>query len=201
MSRNRSIYFGLILALVGFGLAGCSGEMGADSAEIGTGPGYSGTSAPKSSGEGGDPAPSLPADSGAEGEGEFVGEPTESGGVDGDGGEGVDEVGEGVEKQSVLQAGQLTAGEWDDNLNFDHYQQYLSDYLQNTPSMPALPSADRVLIEVVDSDGAPISNANVTVFAGDEVLLNAPTTSNGQLLFFPGHDGATADDQLTIKIR
>jgi len=203
----------MVLALIGFGFSGCSGEMAHETgAAYGGGSGSEGGAYSESGGSGGeegvyDSSASMGGE--GEGEGEGAGAPISPGtdsegmtGSDEEGGDPAIDVGTGeeVEEQAVIQASQITAGEWDDNLNFDFYQQYLSDYLQLTPSMPAIPTGDRLVINVVDGAGAPVSNANVTILAGEEILLNAPTASDGRVLFFPGHDGAATDDQLTIEI-
>ncbi|HEY5447516.1 MAG TPA: hypothetical protein VIQ54_02155, partial [Polyangia bacterium] len=62
----------------------------------------------------------------------------------------------------IPQSGLLTAGSWDDNLNFDFYLKYLKkmDGAQ-MPGLPLIPRANRLEIRVTDSAGTGISNARV----------------------------------------
>jgi len=98
------------------------------------------------------------------------------------------------------QAGTLTAGDWDDNLNFDIYQKYVSGYVSRDPSIPMIDSSDRISIKVVTSEGAPVSNALVLVKGANSTFLTAPTASDGQVSFFPKHDGAGAETNFTVEI-
>ncbi len=92
--------------------------------------------------------------------------------------------------------GTLTAGAWDDNLDFDYYQRYLqaSGALAGAPDIPR---GDRMQIRVTDGAGRPIPAAAVTVARGGEVLFAAPTGGEGGVLFFPAWAGADGAD-LTI---
>jgi len=103
---------------------------------------------------------------------------------------------------SVPQSGLLTAGTWDDNLNFDFYLKYLKkmDGAQ-TPGLPLIPRANRLEIRVTDSAGTGIGNAIVTVTGADGTMLEAPTRSDGRLFFFPGTVGAQSGDALQIGVK
>lgn len=93
-------------------------------------------------------------------------------------------------------AGTITAADWDDNLNFDYYLDYLTgfDAEYAEPPLPALPAADRILIKIKDSSGLGARNATVTVRdAAGTLLATLPTGSDGRTLYFPSLDGA-ADD-------
>ena len=92
--------------------------------------------------------------------------------------------------------GQLTAGDWDDNLNFTFFQQYLAQ----PPGLPAYPSADRVLLTVRDADGQPIPNARVTVSGSAGTRLEAPTATDGRLVFLPTQDGAQPGESFTVTV-
>jgi hypothetical protein len=97
------------------------------------------------------------------------------------------------------QAGLLTAGTWDDNLNFDFYQHYLTKMDgQQLPGRPLIARADRLEIRVTGADGAGVGGANVTVSGASGPLLEAPTRSDGRLFFFPGVAGAQSGDALQI---
>lgn len=101
---------------------------------------------------------------------------------------------------SGAQAGTLTAGDWDDNLNFDIYEQYVSGYVSRDPSIPKIDSSGRVVIKVLTSAGEPVSNALVQVKSATGTFLTAPTASDGQVLFFPTHDGAAQEKEFTVEV-
>ncbi|HYO57682.1 vWA domain-containing protein [Archangium sp.] len=93
--------------------------------------------------------------------------------------------------------GQLTAGDWDDNLNFSFFQKYLTEAPQG---LPAHPSGDRVVITVRDAEGRPVPNARVTVGDAAGKRLEAPTATDGRLLFLPSHDGARSGAAFTVTV-
>jgi hypothetical protein len=99
-------------------------------------------------------------------------------------------------------SGTLTAGEWDDNLNFGLFRAYVADHLadQNTQSKAELPSADRKVITVQTADGKPVSGAMVTITDPSHTFLSAVSGTDGRLLFFPQHDGAQGAGALTVTI-
>ncbi|MBK9259528.1 MAG: VWA domain-containing protein [Polyangiaceae bacterium] len=99
-----------------------------------------------------------------------------------------------------IQAGTLTAGDWDDNLNFDIYQEYVAKYKAGDASVPSIPTEDRIVIKVVSDAGDPISNALVKVAGADQTFLTAPTASDGRVLFFPTHDGAAQETAFTVSV-
>jgi hypothetical protein len=92
--------------------------------------------------------------------------------------------------------GQLTAGDWDDNLNFAFFQQYLTA----APQLPAPVTADRVVITVRDAEGRPVPNARVSVRDAGGTRLEAPTATDGRLLFLPTHDGAQASGGFSVTV-
>ena len=97
--------------------------------------------------------------------------------------------------------GVLTAGDWDDNLNFPLFQKYLGEAPQKLPGLPAFPSSDRVLITVRDAEGKPVPNARVTVREeGVGKRLEAPTATDGRLVFLPGQDGARQGATFTVTV-
>lgn len=100
-----------------------------------------------------------------------------------------------------IQAGTLTAGDWDDNLNFEIYQDYVTNYLAGNKSMPIIPTEDRIVIKVVSSGGDGVSNALVKIAGPNQTYLTAPTASDGRVLFFPKHDGAAQESNFTISIQ
>jgi hypothetical protein len=97
--------------------------------------------------------------------------------------------------------GTLTAGDWDDNLNFSLFRDYITGYEEEQhQQVPGIESEDRVVIKVTTDDGKPVSNALVKVADSAQSYLSAPTATDGRVLFFPAHDGLPANSAVTITI-
>lgn len=96
-------------------------------------------------------------------------------------------------------AGTLTAGDWDDNLNFSLFRDYIKDHGDNAQTA-AFESEDRVVITVTADDGAPVSNAQIQIAAPDHSYLSATTATDGRVLFFPKHDGVSGDPAITVTV-
>ncbi|HUN23099.1 MAG TPA: VWA domain-containing protein [Anaerolineales bacterium] len=81
-----------------------------------------------------------------------------------------------------LQSGILTAGDVDDNLNFDFYLGYTNRTLQNDTSqvLPAPLLNDRVILHLLDGQQRPLANARLTI---------APNHSNQAITLYSGADG------------
>lgn len=166
-------FCGLVAALTLFSACGASTQD--EAGEYTRGPGSSDSSSPPTSGGVADGPGSMPApgtDSGSPTPDEGNGSPTPA-------------------------PGQLTAGDWDDNLNFSFFQKYLSTA---DTSLPAHPVADRVVITVRDSEGRPVPNARVTVLGASGKRLEAPTATDGRLLFLPTFDGAQSDAPFSVTV-
>ncbi|MCP5120614.1 MAG: hypothetical protein GY953_58215, partial [bacterium] len=60
-------------------------------------------------------------------------------------------------RSGEIQSGILTAGAFDDNLNFEAYQDFVSDMLQNDPEgqLPDVSLGNRVIITVANENGEP----------------------------------------------
>lgn len=137
-----------------------------------------------------DASPGSPATPGAP-SGE-VGSPTPGGG-------GATTPGSGSDPGSGQPpSGVLTAGDWDDNLNFSFFQKYLT--ASESMGLRILPHADRVVLTVRDEEGRPVSNARVSVASGAGPRLEAPTATDGRLLFLPTRDGAQAGETFTVTV-
>lgn len=101
--------------------------------------------------------------------------------------------------QQVL-PGQLTAGAWDDNLNFDYYLSYLEKIeATGIAGLPKVPRADRLTVTVSDGAGQAVAGATVRVRRAGQTLFEAPTASDGRVLFFPAWAGVGAQEALTIE--
>jgi len=95
--------------------------------------------------------------------------------------------------------GVLTAGDWDDNLNFALFQNFITEH-DKKPTGASFPSADRIVITVTGDDGSPLSNAFVQINDPTHSYLAAPTASDGRVLFFPEHDGLSMHDPVTVLV-
>ncbi len=105
-----------------------------------------------------------------------------------------------VPNDGAAQSGTLTAGDWDDNLNFDLFQTFITTHLAENQGDSAFVSDDRVILRVVGEGDAPIVGAHVTISDASHSYLDAPTGSDGRLLFFPKHDGAAGATDLTVTV-
>lgn len=93
-------------------------------------------------------------------------------------------------------AGQLTAADWDDNLNFDVYTSYVT---RSQMLLPKINTAGRVVIRVTDGAGQPLNDVGVTVERG-AVKWVGSTGSDGQVLYLPAEDGI-APEGATVTLR
>lgn len=110
-------------------------------------------------------------------------------GADGGGGPAPGMGGSGQDPQP----GQLTAGEYDDNKNFDRFRVSLDELFAPVASGGSLPVADRVTIAVTDAAGQPVSNARVTLRVGTASPIAVPAGTDGRALLFPRMDGMTGE--------
>lgn len=81
------------------------------------------------------------------------------------------------------QNSRLTAGEVDDNANWDDYLLYLRNY--SGASIIELDISERHQILVTDSQGNPVLGARIGIVANGEEVMVLRTHSNGRSLFFP----------------
>lgn len=116
-------------------------------------------------------------------------------------GTGSGDVGAPSDQGGGIQAGTLTAGDWDDNLNFEIYQDYVADYRAKDASIPIIASEDRIVVKVISSTGDAVSNALVKIAGPNQTFLAAPTASDGRVLFFPNHDGAAEETNFTVSVQ
>ncbi len=100
--------------------------------------------------------------------------------------------------------GELTAGDVDDNLNFDHFQKYLNEEYQNDDRgiLPYIDLSDRITIKVVDGFGRGIPNFHITISkkgTGD-VIMNTWSGYDGTFRFFPTFDGCGDETKIEILV-
>jgi hypothetical protein len=87
----------------------------------------------------------------------------------------------------VVQPGQLTAGAWDDNLNFGFYQLFLPT---QPAGSPAIDRSQRLVVNVTDGNGQPLPGATVLLKDPNDTPLDyVVTRADGRALFFPGWTG------------
>ena len=85
--------------------------------------------------------------------------------------------------ETVAQNSALTAGEVDDNANWDDYLLYLRDY--QGPRVIRVDVSERHQIRVVNEAGDPVLGALVRVLADGEEVQRLRTHSDGRAFFFP----------------
>jgi Mg-chelatase subunit ChlD len=79
----------------------------------------------------------------------------------------------------------LKAGFADDNRQFNYFIQFLNQYGRQVEHLP-IPVEERILLRTADSEGKPLPNAAVEVYAGgSKPLCRGLTYSDGSFLFFP----------------
>jgi len=83
----------------------------------------------------------------------------------------------------VNQNSQLTAGEVDDNAQWDDYLLYLRSY--SGASVIRMDVSERHQIWVQDSQGRPVLGAKIDVVANGQTMAVLRSGSNGRALFFP----------------
>ena len=96
-------------------------------------------------------------------------------------------------------AGRMTAGTWDDNLNFTFYRSYLDQtaaaQLQGAPSIDR---SSRIVILVKTADGQPVAGAKVSAVGSAGGTFGSTTGAEGRVLYFPGWSGVAASVPVTI---
>ncbi|MCH7872885.1 MAG: VWA domain-containing protein [Planctomycetes bacterium] len=106
------------------------------------------------------------------------------------------------------QSGTLTAGSFDDNLNFDAFRAFLDDLMQNDTEgrLPAISPGKRFVITVSNESGDPIGDARVVVTDRDnddaqaQPLLNLTTGSDGRVLLLTGIDGGGEVETFNVTV-
>lgn len=97
------------------------------------------------------------------------------------------------------QGSRLTAGEVDDNAQWDDYLLYLRNY--SGTSVIEVDVSERHQIWVTDNQENPVLGARIGIKAGGEEVMVLRTHSNGRALFFPrALDPAQQADSYTINV-
>ncbi|HMY40947.1 MAG TPA: VWA domain-containing protein, partial [Marinagarivorans sp.] len=101
----------------------------------------------------------------------------------------------------AVQAGTLTAGDYDDVLNFTLYQDYISDYLQTASASVAVPYVDitqKIPVKILDASGAAAKGAKITLSTEEKVLASLRTPADGVVNIYPVFDQLPASFQINI---
>lgn len=85
----------------------------------------------------------------------------------------------------------LSAGEIDDNADWDRYLLYRREFLSRGFQVYDLDVTGRQIISVVDENGLSVLGAKVRIFVNGEVVAEALTYATGQTMFFPNLDERT----------
>lgn len=101
---------------------------------------------------------------------------------------------------SGIQAGILTAGDIDDNLNFELFQNYLDSNSQDQQIQTSLHG--RITIKVSDADQNPAGNIalSLSLEGSDAPFLTSYTGANGEFQFFPQLFGVSSTDNFLLTI-
>lgn len=87
----------------------------------------------------------------------------------------------------------LSGGTQDDNVEFGKFQSFLAQ--TNAPEAIKQDISERVMIEVSDLQGLPLTNADVRIVSNGRTIHKARTYSNGMALFHPRVVGADSQSQ------
>jgi len=95
------------------------------------------------------------------------------------------------------QAGNLTAGDYDDILNPNLYARYASAAVQQGSGLPFVDTRSHIGIRVVDAAGQPMPQARIAVERPGGAL-HLETGADGIVSFYPGYDRAGSRTRVSI---
>jgi hypothetical protein len=107
-----------------------------------------------------------------------------------------------LSKEDRLQAGILTAGSFDDNVDPLVYGSYVRkmSQIQGLGDLPAKLQGHRLLVIVKDEAGKPVGNARVKLLAGAGTPVELITRSDGRAVFLLPFDQLPADQPLVATV-
>lgn len=87
----------------------------------------------------------------------------------------------------------LRAGEIDDNAEWDDYQDFRNNFLDEhgSRSVRDVDTTGRQIIRVVDNAGNPVLNACVEIYNGESRITSSVTYATGMTMFFPNLNDST----------
>lgn len=90
------------------------------------------------------------------------------------------------DSSSLIQPSQLSAGEIDDNSQWEHHIDYRDDFLQwYSNRVRDVDVSERQIITVADAQGLPVMGARILIYGDQELITETRTYANGSSLFFP----------------
>lgn len=104
------------------------------------------------------------------------------------------------------QSGLLTAGSFDDNLNYETFTGFIDDALSLAVDLlPDFALGQRVIVQVRDAAGDPVGDARVVVAPISQTqpapaVLDQTTGSDGRVVFLTGIDGGSAATSFELSI-
>lgn len=118
---------------------------------------------------------------------------------------GGDTTSDATTDDNGAQSGTLTAGSFDDNLNLDVFEGFITEVLQSDEAgdYPNLPLGQRIIVTVKDEQGVPVMDARVVITPEgeeDTTLLDQMTGSDGRVLFLTGLDNAAEATSFALTI-
>jgi len=78
----------------------------------------------------------------------------------------------------------LKAGFSDDNRQFNYFVNFLKKYGKDAANYP-INIEERIILKVADINKKPVANAEVSVYAGKNLIASGKTYADGTFLFFP----------------
>jgi hypothetical protein len=98
---------------------------------------------------------------------------------------------------------QLTAGDFDDKINYDYFLDYIEEMQQSNSNLPKVHLKDRVTLVIKDSIDQYVSHAFVSISKEGESspLIETYAGSDGIFYFFPKRDGAGDSTKFTVKVK
>ncbi|MDH3976032.1 MAG: VWA domain-containing protein [Deltaproteobacteria bacterium] len=87
-------------------------------------------------------------------------------------------------KRKIPKASGLRAGYADDNKQFNYFINFLEKYGPQAPHYTR-DVRERIVLKVKDKEGKSLSNAQVKIYSGKNLLFRGLTYSDGSFLFFP----------------
>jgi len=95
----------------------------------------------------------------------------------------------------------LSAGEIDDNADWDTYLRYRQEFLARNIPVRDIDVIGRQIITVVDELNRPVLDATVSIFLDGEVVWQTNTYADGRTMFLPNADSVTAvNDIYTVVV-
>lgn len=109
-----------------------------------------------------------------------------------------------TENQFPVQSGLLTAGDVDDNLNYNFFLRYLNNAMQSDygQSLPEARLRNRIALRISDEQQNPLANARLRLFAQDQSVaeINLFTGANGLAYFYPNYFGLDSNTSLQVLV-